>query len=193
MRTSRSNPALETGAATSVAPLSVCNSSVLKIVAGCAIIVLGAQVRIPLPPSPVPMTLQLMAVLFVGMTLAPTQAVSATVLYLLCGAAGLPVFAGQSAAIFGPTGGFLLGFVASAWLVSNIRGRSEVRLGRLLLAGTCGTVVLFALGVGWLAVWPSDVGLALQVGFLPFALKAALQVPLVALSVIQLQRIRNPR
>ena len=193
MRTSRASSAMETGDGTLASPLAYCNSPAIKIVAGCAIIVLGAQVRIPLPPSPVPMTLQLLGVLFVGLTLAPTQAVSATVLYLLCGTAGLPVFAGESAGVFGPTGGYLVGFVASAWLVSYMRGRSEVRLGRLLLAATCGTVVLFAFGVGWLAVWPRDVGLALEVGFFPFALKAALQVPLVALLVVQLHRIRNPR
>ncbi len=184
---------METGDGTSVSLLSRCNVPAIKIVAGCGLIVLGAQVRIPLPPSPVPMTLQLMGVLFVGLTLAPTQAVSATVLYLLCGAAGLPVFAGESAGIFGPTGGYLVGFVASAWLVSYMRGRSEIGLGRLLLAATCGTVVLFALGVGWLAMWPGNVGLPLEMGFFPFALKAALQVPLVVLAVIQLHRIRNPR
>ncbi|MCH9003182.1 MAG: biotin transporter BioY [Planctomycetes bacterium] len=193
MRTSRANPAIETGDATSVSPPAYYNLPAIKIVAGCAIIVLGAQVRIPLPPSPVPMTLQLMGVLFVGLTLTPAQAVSATVLYLLCGAAGFPVFAGESAGVFGPTGGYLFGFVASAWLVSYMKGHSEAGLGRLLLAATCGTVVLFALGVGWLAVWPHDVGLALEVGFFPFALKAALQVPLVAVFVIQLRRIRNPQ
>ena len=193
MRTSRANPAIETGDATSVSPPAYYNLPAIKIVAGCAIIVLGAQVRIPLPPSPVPMTLQLMGVLFVGLTLAPTQAVSATVLYLLCGAAGLPVFAAGSAGVFGPTGGYLLGFVASAWLVSYMRGRSEVGLGRLLLAATCGTVVVFVLGVGWLAVWPGEVGLSLKTGFFPFALKAALQVPLVAVLVFQIDRIRDPR
>ena len=193
MRTNRANPALATGDEISVSSVSYCNLPALKIVVGCALIALGAQVRIPLPPSPVPMTLQLMGVLFVGLTLAPSQAVSATVLYLLCGAAGLPVFAGQSGGIFGPTGGFLLGFVASAWLVSYMRGRSEIGLGRLLLAATCGTVVLFALAVGWLSVWLGGVGLALEAGFYPFALKAALQVPLVALLVIQIHRIRSPR
>ena len=183
---------METGAGTSVSLFSRCHAPALKVVAGCGLIVLGAQVRIPIPPSPVPMTLQLMGVLLVGLTLAPTQAVSATVLYLLCGAAGLPVFASQSAAFFGPTGGFLLGFVASAWLVSYIKGRSEIRLGRLLLAATCGTVLVFALGVGWLAVWARGVGLPLEMGFFPFVLKAALQVPLVAVLVFQIHRIRNP-
>ncbi|MCH7994103.1 MAG: biotin transporter BioY [Planctomycetes bacterium] len=193
MRTSRVNPAIATGDEALVFPLTHRHVPALKIVAGCAIIVLGAQVRIPLPPSPVPMTLQLMGVLFVGLTLAPTQAVSAAVLYLLCGAAGLPVFAAGSAGVFGPTGGYLVGFVASAWLVSYMRGRSEVGLGRLLLAATCGTVVVFVLGVGWLAVWPGEVGLSLKTGFFPFALKAALQVPLVAVLVFQIHRIRNPR
>lgn len=193
MRTSRANPAIATGEESSVSLLSHCNTPALKIVAGCAMIVLGAQVRIPLPPSPVPMTLQLMGVLFVGLTLAPTQAVSATVLYLLCGAAGLPVFAAGSAGVFGPTGGYLLGFVAAAWIMSSIRGSAEIGFYRLLLAATCGTVVVFVLGVGWLAVWPGDVGLSLKTGFFPFALKAALQVPLVAVLVFQIHRIRDPR
>ncbi len=192
MRTSRANPAMETGDGTSVLLLAYCNVPAIKIVAGCAIIVLGAQVRVPLPPSPVPMTLQLMGVLFVGLTLVPTQAVSATVLYLLCGAAGLPVFAGESAGIFGPTGGYLLGFVAAAWLVSYVRGRSQTGFYQLLLAATCGAVVLFAIGVGWLAVWLRDVGLSLEAGFFPFALKAALQVPMVAILVFQIHRIRDP-
>lgn len=193
MRTSRVNPAIATGDEALVLPLKHCHIPAIKIVAGCALIVLGAQVRIPLPPSPVPMTLQLMGVLFIGLTLVPAQAVSATVLYLLCGAAGLPVFAAGSAGVFGPTGGYLVGFVASAWLVSSMTRRSEIGLYRLLLAATCGTVVVFVLGVGWLAVWPSDVGLSLKMGLFPFALKAAVQVPLVAVLVFQVHRIRDPR
>ncbi|MCH8148938.1 MAG: biotin transporter BioY [Planctomycetes bacterium] len=193
MRTKTANPAMETGDATLVLLLSRCNMAALKIGAGCGLIVLGAQVRIPLPPSPVPMTLQLLGVLIVGLTLAPTHAVSAAVLYLLCGVAGLPVFSDGSAGIFGPTGGFLVGFVASAWLVSYIAGRSEIGFRRLLLAATCGTVVLFALGVGWLSVWRGDVRLAIEMGFFPFALKAALQVPLAAMLVVQIHRIRDPR
>lgn len=193
MKTSRANPALEMGDGSSVSLLSRCNVPALKIVAGCGLIALGAQVRIPLPGTLVPMTLQSLAVLLIGMTFVPVQAVSATVLYLMCGAVGLPVFAAGSAGILGPTGGFLVGFVAQAWLVSYMRGRSEIGLGRLLLAASCGTVVLFTLGVGWLAVWPRAVGLPLGMGLFPFALKAALQVPLVAVLVIQLHRIRNPR
>ena len=193
MRTSRVNPAIAIGDEALVFPLTHRHMPALKIVAGCAIIVLGAQVRIPLPPSPVPMTLQLMGVLFVGLTLVPTQAVSAAVLYLLCGAAGLPVFAAGSAGVFGPTGGYLVGFVASAWLVSYMTRRSEIGFYRLLLAAICGTVVVFMLGVGWLAVWPGDPGLSLKMGLFPFALKAALQVPLAAMLVIQIHRIRDPR
>jgi hypothetical protein len=76
----------------------------LSVIGFAAFTALGAQVRVPVPWSDVPMTLQSLAVLMVGFTLGPVAACSAMLLYLGCGAAGLPVFAPGSAGLFGATG-----------------------------------------------------------------------------------------
>ncbi len=90
---------------------------VLLVLAGTAFIALAAQISIPM--FPVPMTLQTMAILIVGLTFGSRLGLATLVTYLGEGAMGLPVFAGGNgtlAYMMGPTGGFLIGFVGMAWL-----------------------------------------------------------------------------
>jgi biotin transport system substrate-specific component len=151
------------------------------VVVFCLLIAVGAQVRIPLPMTPVPMTLQWPAVLLVGFVLSPSRALAATGLYLLCGAAGAPFFAPGSLGIWGPTGGYLVGFVVGAWVISLARGAGEVSTPRLVVAGAAGTVVLFALGLSGEVLWFGPVGLgpAITAGVIPFVPKAIVELALV--------------
>src|SRR5256886_6488649 len=97
---------------------------VVAVVLGAALVAVAAQVSIPLPGTPVPMTLQPMAVLLVGGLLGGPLGALSTILYLAMGAAGLPVFTPTVplvgiARLLGPTGGYLLAYPVAAWAVGR--------------------------------------------------------------------------
>jgi biotin transport system substrate-specific component len=144
---------------------------VLLVLAGSALIALSAQVAVPLPFSPVPVTGQTFAVLLVGAALGATRGAAAVLAYLAEGAAGLPVFAGGFAGpafLLGPTGGYLFGFLPAAWISGALaeRGWDRHFLGTLA-AMTLGDLAIFAVGVPWLAwfVGPEN---AVAFGLAPF-------------------------
>src|SRR6267142_4811856 len=95
------------------------------VVLGALLVAGAAQVAIPLPGTPVPMTLQPMAVLLVGGLLGAPLGALSMILYLAMGAAGLPVFTPTVpligvARLFGPTGGYLLAYPVAAWAVGAL-------------------------------------------------------------------------
>ena len=151
----------------------------------CLLTILGAMVRVPLPGTPVPMTLQTAVVLFAGVALGARLGACSQLLYLAIGLAGVPVFADSGAGplagpqyVFGATGGYLLGFL----IVPIVVGRLTARSGGLkpaFAAAAVGTILIFALGVGWLAISTGSVWTALQQGLLPFWLGAVLKCGLV--------------
>ena len=122
----------------------------LLVVAGTLFIALAAQVSVPM--YPVPMTLQTLAILIVGLSYGARLGSVTLLAYLAEGAAGLPVFAnaGNGAAFFGPTAGFLLGFVAIAWLVGYAADRGWTR-NVAVAAGICvaASAALYIPGVAW--------------------------------------------
>lgn len=134
-----------------------------------ALIAAGAQIAIPLPL--VPVNLALLAVLLTGLVLPRRQAIAAVLLYLLMGALGLPVFSGFRGgpqALFGPGGGYLIGYLFAAGTVSSLRDRARSFTGRLLL---CALAVLAcyipgALWLGFLTGKPLPE--TLSFGVLPF-------------------------
>lgn len=158
--------------------------SVLCCVLGMS---LAAQVRIPVPGTDVPMTLQSLAVLLCGFWLTPRVAATGMLGYLALGATGVPVFAPGSSGLAGGTGGYIVGFVVGAWLVSTLKGDERAGLARLVCAGLAGTVAIFACGVLWraagAAVFGGDLVLAVATGFVPFAVKAIVQLG-VAVSLV---------
>src|SRR5437762_8041538 len=98
---------------------------VLAVVLGAVLVALAAQVSVPLPGTPVPMTLQPMAVLLVGGLLGAPLGALSMILYLAMGAAELPVFTPTVpllgiARLLGPTGGYLLAYPVAAWAVGFI-------------------------------------------------------------------------
>lgn len=160
-------------------------------VAGSLLIAVAAQVSVPF--FPVPMTLQTLAVLTVGLAFGWRLGAATVVLYLAEGAAGLPVFAGlrNGVAFAGPTAGFLVGFVAMAAIAGLAAGR-----GLLAMAGAAlvASAALYAFGLAWpLAVagalgieggWVGMTGRPLLEAFmLPFLLGDAVKAVLAALIV----------
>jgi biotin transport system substrate-specific component len=140
------------------------------VIAGSLVVALLAQVSIPLPFTPVPVTGQTLAVLLVGGALGGTLGGLSLLLYLAEGAVGFPVFAGHVGGMpFGPTGGYLLGFVVMAFVVGRLADRGWDRsLVKSILAMLIGELVLYAIAVPWLGFY---VGFnhAIPMGFIPFA------------------------
>ncbi len=158
----------------------------LIVLGGSLLIALGAQVAVPM--WPVPMTLQTLAVVLVGLTAGSRLGAASVLTYLAQGAAGLPVFAGGTAGLVvlaGPTAGFLWGFVALAfaagWLVERGIARGFWRTLGCTLAVSA---ALYLPGVLWLtAITPLSLARAAEVGMLPFLAGDAVKAVVAALSV----------
>src|SRR5260221_4981286 len=127
------------------------------VLAGSALISLAAQIRIPLPFSPVPVTGQTFAVLLVAAALG-RLGIASVLAYLAEGALGLPVFAGGATGLAymgGPTGGYLVGFVLAAVIVGAAAEREwDRRLPTALLVMFLGEIAIYACGVAWLGRVP---------------------------------------
>jgi biotin transport system substrate-specific component len=140
----------------------------------------AAQVSVPLPFTPVPLTLQPMVVLLGGAALGARLGLTSQVVYLAAGVAGLPVFAFSpvlpqgAARLLGPTGGYLLSYPLAAYVAGLLAERGfDRRYATSVLAMAAGLTVVFLGGVGWLAVMaPQPLGFdaALRAGLYPFLL-----------------------
>jgi biotin transport system substrate-specific component len=159
----------------------------ISIALGAVVVALSAQVAVPLPFSPVPMTLQPLAVLVVGGVLGAANGAGALVLYLTLGALGLPVFAAGGSGVLrllGPTGGYLLAFPIAAGVTGALAGRSPDAVLRVLLACALGMVIIHLGGVAQLALLGGDPALAFRVGFLPFLTGDLLKIGLAAAVIL---------
>jgi len=141
---------------------------------GAALVALAAQVAVPLPGTPVPMTLQPLAVLLVGGLLGARLGATSMVLYLALGIAGLPVFTPTVpllgvARLLGPTGGYLLAYPLAAFAVGAIvrDGRDWRRAALGVLAGL---VLIHVGGLAQLVILTGNVEGAARLGTLPFLL-----------------------
>lgn len=169
-----------------------CGRAMACVVGFCLLTGLFAQVRIPIPGTVVPMTLQSTAVLLTGYCLSVPLAMAAMVLYVAAGLAGVPVFAPGSLGLAGVTGGYIVGFVLGAAVVALLRGRSH-GIVRLLLAGMGGTAVILVCGVLWQTIF-FDVSYAeaWAGGVWPFVPKAAVQLFVAVAAVRAMARGRRP-
>jgi biotin transport system substrate-specific component len=153
-----------------------------------ALTALSARIVIPVPYTPVPVTLQVLAVILAGLALGSRRGAASQVVYLAATAAGLPWTAsglGGPAAFVGPTAGYLIGFVPAAfvvgWLAERMAGRWNV-LTRLL-AALGGVAVIYTLGMGWLVGWlGGDLQKAWQMGVTPFLAVDAVKALLAAMA-----------
>ena len=148
---------------------------------------LASQVAIPIPGTPVPITLQPLVVVLAGMWLGPAAGAASMILYLAAGAVGLPVFSPFGAPGFarfvGPTGGYLLAYPIAAFVAGTLSLRARSLLGHWV-AALAGTTVLLLGGLAQLAILTGSLSQALPLAVHPFlpldavkALVAALLVP----------------
>jgi len=147
-------------------------------------VALCARVTLPLPFTPVPLTLQNFGVLLVGLMLGSRRGFAALALYLMEGASGMPVFnpagPGGVAQLMGVTGGFLLAYPFAAGLAGWITERGKASFARAAAAGVLAEVVLFAGGLSWLAVLTHSFAQALRFGLYWFVFAEVIKVMLAA-------------
>lgn len=137
-----------------------------------AVIIITGFIQIPLPFSPVPITLQTMAVILTGLLLGKKEAALSMIVFVLLGAIGLPVFAGGKGGfdvIVGPTGGYIISWIFAAWLISVFKGKEFNWLRFGAVAFIFGIGLVYLMGVPWLALSTGmDLPKAFAVGAAPF-------------------------
>ncbi len=169
------------------------------LVAGASVLVaLCAHLSLPLFFTPVPLSLAPFAVLLVGLFLSPAAAASALALYLVEGAAGLPVFSptgpGGFLQLAGPTGGYLLSYPAAAAVASWLYRRFRPSFAAAAFAAALASFVILAAGASWFAILTHrDAGLTLRLAVLPFLAGDALKVCAAAAIVTAWRRVRTSR
>ena len=146
--------------------------TIFGIVGFGAAVAAASQIAIPLPWTPVPITLQPMLVILAGMLLGPSAGAASMLLYLAAGAAGLPVFtpigAPGIARFFGPTGGYLLAYPVAAFVAGGMAARAK-SLPMRWLSGVAGIAVIYVGGIAQLSLLSGDFARAVQLGVTPFA------------------------
>jgi biotin transport system substrate-specific component len=147
-----------------------------------ALIACGAFMAIPV--GPVPIVMQNLFVLLAGLILGPVWGLTAVCTYLLIGLAGLPVFAGGTAGIgrlFGPTGGYLLGYMPAIWLTAWLSQKFRPSLMTDIAALMAGSIMIYAVGVPWLKfAFAMPWSKAVAAGMLPFLIGDALKIAVAA-------------
>ena len=167
------------------------------VIGASAVIAVCARLVLPLPFTPVPLTLANFGVLLVGLALGSKRGFAAAALYLAWGAMGLPVFSpagvGGIAQLFGPTGGYLLAYPVVAFLAGWISERGSRSFVRNLIGGAVAELVLFAAGISWLAVVTGSWQRAVAFGLAPFIFAEVMKVMVAAAVARRIQRTTERR
>ncbi len=166
---------------------------VALVVGASLVVTLCARVTIPLMPlTPVPLTVQNLGVLLVGLLLGSRRGFAALALYLVEGAVGLPVFnptgPGGIAQLLGPTGGFLMVYPLVAFLAGYIFERGGKSFARAAIAGLLAEILLFAGGLTWLYVFTHSLAKAAYLGLYWFVAAEIIKVMLAAAIATRWQR-----
>jgi biotin transport system substrate-specific component len=181
-----------------VLPRSGLLADAVLVLAGAALVALAAQVRIPF--DPVPITGSTFAVLLVGASLGAVRAASSLSLYVVFGILGAPVYTGQNSGweyFTGATGGYLVGFVLAAAVVGFLAERGwDRRLSSAIAAMLTGSVLIYAVGLPWLAATANlDVAQTLEKGLALFVpgdlLKLYLAAALLPVAWRAIERFRG--
>ena len=157
---------------------------VAMVVGGSFLVALCAHITIPLPFTPVPLTVQNFGVLLVGLLLGSRRGFAALALYLAEGAMGLPVFSpvgpGGIAQLLGPTGGFLMAYPLVAWLTGYVMEHGRKSFARAAVGGLLGEVLLFTGGLAWLTILTHSVAQAFRWGLYWFLFAEIIKVLVAA-------------
>jgi biotin transport system substrate-specific component len=167
------------------------------VAVGSLLVAVCAHASVPLLFTPVPLTLQTFAVLLLGLTLTPATAFAALTLYLIEGAAGMPVFSphgpGGLLQLLGPTGGYLLSYPFAAALTSTIARRLQrSTFSSFALSALAGSLLILSLGACWLAVFTHQpLATVLKMSVWPFVPGDALKICASAAVALGYLRLRN--
>jgi len=157
------------------------------ILLGALFVAALAQVEIPLPFTPVPITGQTFGVLLVGAALGAKRGAVALAFYLAMGVFGLPFFAGGAHGwniVSGATGGYLIGFVLAAYIIGLLAERGLERSVRTsLIPFLVGTIIIYVCGVAWLAIVLGSLSKAIAAGLLPFLIGDAIKLLAASLTL----------
>ncbi len=127
-----------------------------QIAVCAALLCVSAYISIPLPFIPVPFTMQVLMVVLVALILKPVYALIALVLYTLLGVVGLPVFSGGKSGfgtILSPTGGFIIGFIIAAFLVSLLKGKKDNIVRFILISIFVGIPCIYIPGIAFYMIY----------------------------------------
>ena len=153
---------------------------VATIIGASLFVAVCARVTLPLPFTPVPLTLQNFGVLLVGLSLGSRRGFAALILYLAEGAAGMPVFSiagvGGVAQLLGPTGGYLFAYPLVAGIAGLIMERGARTFARAAIAGIVAEIVLFAGGIAWLTIYTHSFAQAIRYGLYWFIFAEVIKV-----------------
>lgn len=156
--------------------------SLIQILFGIILLFICSQLSIGI--QPIPITMQTVAVMLIGLLATPRMAISIVLIYLILGAVGVPVFAnfqsGQKA-LFGPTGGYLWGFLLAVFIMSSLNKHINKRkILHIVLNCLIGTVIILLVGVIWLKFF-IGFGAAINSGFYPFIIPGLIKVFLTSI------------
>src|SRR5437868_3978405 len=167
---------------------------VALVVGATLFVALCARITIPLPMTPVPLTVQNLGVLLVGLLLGSRRGFAAMTLYLVEGMSGLPVFnptgPGGLAQLFGATGGFLLVYPFVAFLAGYIFERGTKSFARAAIASLLAEFLLFAGGLSWLYLFTHSLAKAAYLGLYWFIAGEVLKIMLAAGVASRWRRIK---
>jgi biotin transport system substrate-specific component len=156
------------------------------VLTATAFLVVAGQIAIPLWFTPVPLSMATFAVLLSGAALGPVRAACSTLIYLLAGMAGAPIFASQASGWSFASFGYIVGFVPAAVVVGALaRRRADRSVVTTFLTACLGSLIIYAFGLPWLmAFLDVDLATGLELGVTPFltgdvikALAASLLLP----------------
>ena len=157
-------------------------AQIALIAGGAALVGLSAQIAIPLPFTPVPLTLQTLAVLLVGASLGSLRGVASMLLYVAAGLIGVPWFAQGSSGYSTASFGYVLGFILAAFIVGRLAEHGASRTaGRTVGLMLIGNIAIYAVGVTWLKFaisvsWPE----AIALGVIPFVIGDIIKIAFAA-------------
>jgi biotin transport system substrate-specific component len=177
-------------------PRSTALSNAVLIVSGVLGLAALAQIAIPVPGSPVPVTGQTLGVLILGTTYGSTLGVTTFAIYILAGIAGAPVFANSGHGldrIVGATGGYLIGMLVATLVLGQLaRFRLDQKFLTALPSMLIGTVTTFSFGLVWLHQYTGQSwSWTLNAGLTPFIVGEALKIAIAGTSLPAIWRVVN--